>query len=283
MNGGCQEQSVVYDAEDDKLVFFWEGAYRDEAQPEWNGLAIEHFAIGRADADAADFDESTAVTPIWTPVPAVDSYVWRPNENGMKESEVYGETEETAVWGTSEKVTLRSNVTINPVDGVYHMVLQQKKPSLLQGRENRSSGIGHYYSLDKGLTWTADSNNPLVTWEKMGAVNGEQANKLNSPFLVWDTTAAKVFLCFWYNDNGLLVSTPGTRLVALEAPIEVWPQTNPLIPYTGTGEPSANKGGSFPKRYGQDVTGETSALWRHGNRKGDHVGPPRIPKGGKLG
>ena len=147
------------------------------------------------------------------------------NRNNRCGPQSGGENNDDAVWGTSEKVTLRSHVSIGPdgPSGPWHLVLQQKVPNTGGGMENRTSGIGHWYSFDKGFTWTADIRNPLVTWDLMEFPDNGQANKFNSTHLLFDPPRKVGHLIFWGNDTPQGMNSPGTKLYALTFPLESSP------------------------------------------------------------
>ena len=217
LDGGCGEASIVYEPDGDKVIIFFESKFW--AEPEWNGLSKRHHALGRCEAPASSFGIGLSPTMTWTPEPSAESYVYRPRENGMRPGEVYGKTNGSAVWGTSERVTLRSDVVRFP-DGSYHMALIAKKPNTGGGKENRTSGIGHYYSLDQGFTWTADANNPLITWESLGWPDNGQANKLNSPSFLVDEAQGVAYLGYWGSPEPEGMNKPGTGYYFSSFPIE---------------------------------------------------------------
>lgn len=220
LDGGCDESSGFYDPELRKVVVFWEGNYV-QGPAEWNGSTLR-FAIGRAECEPDEMvDALNYATAQWTPEPSATSYVWRPKENGMKDGEVYGETNESAVWGTSEKVPLRSHVSRDPRTGYYHMLLLQKKPNTGGGKENRTSGIGHYWSDNYGKkgSWHADVNNPIVDWDSNGFPDNGQANKLNSPHILWDEPNDTGWVCYWGNGTTGGMNSPDTQLYMRSFPM----------------------------------------------------------------
>jgi len=241
LDGGCKECSGFYDPELGTCVIFWEGDYAGGAA--WNGGSTRHFAIGRGTVSEADLASVlTDATVTWTPTPAADSYIWRPQENGMKDDEVNGETNETAVWGTSERVTPRAHVSRDPSSGYYHMLLQQKKPNTGGGVENRTAGIGHYWSDNYGIkgSWHADVRNPIINWDSLGFDEPTQANKLNSPHILWDPNYNKAWVCFWGNNTDGGINSPDTQLY--------------MMPFSTSGsDPKRRRRGRLYRKYRPDV------------------------------
>lgn len=210
-DGGCNEHSAFYDPDLDAVVVFFGTKHDEPGSPQF-GRTIK-FRLGRAECPADEWDDTPSTSTVWTPDPAEDSYVWSPSEHGMKPDEVYGATNETAVWGTGHS-TIQWNVSRNPWDGSYHMVGLGVKPNTSQGAQNLTQGIGHWWSLDKGYTWQADSRNPLFTWDTLGFTNLAVANKINSPFMLWHEQARKAWLMFWANDDGAYQT--GNKLYGIE-------------------------------------------------------------------
>lgn len=204
--GGVQEGSIFYDAANDQMVLMYEAKSADVANPEW-GTSWKN-RLGRAVASMVGFD--TAPVFVRTPTPGATSWVF---DVETQPGYVPSPMNDEAIWGLAPGETHQAHFSINPSDGVWHMVRLGKKANTGAGNRNRSTGIGHWYSLDEGFTWVADVNNPIINWDSMGFTDNGLANKLNSPYLMW--TPTKVYLAFWGNDNG--VNTLGSRHYMAEA------------------------------------------------------------------
>jgi hypothetical protein len=118
------------------------------------------------------------------------------------------------------------SVTIFP-DGGYHLVGVAKEPfepwptgKKKQGLMNATVAFGHWWSGDRGRTFTADKNNPLFNRAHFG-INAELgiANQMNSPHTWIDPWANKLYFCNWVNRTGEQ-NKLGTRLVLMEASLE---------------------------------------------------------------
>lgn len=132
-----------------------------------------------------------------------------------------------ALWGTAN-VTLRSGVTLNPNDGILHLVYQAGRPQVradgkpATGLVNKSMGLAHVSSADYGWTWDWDDGNPLFIHQDLpGYVDDGTGNRLNSPFFLFDVDAPRDdgekgigWLFFWGNAK-TSVNQPGTRLYAM--------------------------------------------------------------------
>lgn len=224
---GVMEQSIVGPIDNDYLMFYiGKNSETDPAGPHPYDYTLDVFGegakarLGRAVAPAATFDAS----PDFTKDPAgaglgQESTNWvfnQPKDGGIKvvgqEIPGYGTTNENAVWGSANTV-IQTNVSVNPSDGVLHMVGLGKKPNTGGGPANKTIGIGHWYSLDGGFTWIPDKKNPLIDIATMGwdPDNGF-ANKFNSPHMVWDPGKNRAYIAFWGNDVGN--GEVGTRIYA---------------------------------------------------------------------
>lgn len=205
--GGIAESSLVIDTfhqPPEALLFY---VAKTTEGPDPFGQRVRH-RLGRAVILLHLLDVNPKF--IRDPAPGPNSYVFAPDETPG-----YGSTNKTAIWGTANTV-LQPHVSINPRDGVMWMVAHGKKPNTRGGVTNRSDGLGLWHSLDRGKTWIAGKNNPIVT---LATINGNPklgANRLNSPHLLWDWVAMKVYLIFWGNPDGQQ-NQPGTNLYIMEA------------------------------------------------------------------
>jgi hypothetical protein len=207
--GGSGESSLVMDPP--VAVVFWEA--KTSEGPDAFGQRFRG-RLGRAECDLETFDEKPVM--VRTPPPGPRSYVFDPADDPR-----YRKTDKGAVWGTAH-VTLQAHVSINPLDGSYHMVALNSKPNKGTGEVNRRTGIGHWWSHDKGFTWRQDSRNPLIDWESMGWKHIGIGHRLNSPWLMWDVDEdgkGVVYLGFWGNGTGAQ-NKLGTRLYLCEASLD---------------------------------------------------------------
>ena len=217
MAGGIEEPSIVGPI-DGEYIAFYVGKDAEDADPFGETL---RFRIGRATCPAAVFDSA----PVFTRTPAAGptSYVFAPVEHGADGA--YGFTNGTAVNGTSNSV-LQPHVSVD-ADGVFHLIRKGYKPNTGQGLVNATEGLYHHYSLDKGLTWTADSRNPILLPSDFG-FNFENgiANKFNSPGLLWQ--ANRVILFVWGGQDG--ANSPGSRLYGITMNLSVAAVVTGVLP-----------------------------------------------------
>ena len=153
-----------------------------------------------------------AYKPVRLPAAGPDSYVWDPVRDGA--GGLYGDTNETAVWGTCNRI-LQQFVWMDPWTGHYHLICWQSLPSTRQGIVNDTVGLAHYWSVDQGLHWIPDSNNPIFTRQSLGWDDIGVANQMNSPHVCIDPWRRKGYLFFWGNQVGR-VNKVGTRLYCME-------------------------------------------------------------------
>jgi len=214
---GTLEESVLYDPELQAFVMFYSGIHFNDPEDAWGETRRDR--IGRAVAPLANFDTA----PVFTrdPAPSSTSYVFDPRTHGgIGGAYTVPPGVGSPGMGTpgTAYVPLQSHVSID-WDGVYHMVMLGATPSLSQGAQNQSWAVYHYYSTDKGFTWTADSLNPIVTRARFSAyftteTPGFTANYFNSPHLYWDFANRKVYLSL---AAGPTVYQPGTKPYLMEA------------------------------------------------------------------
>jgi len=206
--GGVAEGAIFYDPFLDVVAGFYTAKTREA--PDWTGQR-HRSRIGRYACFMEDFD--TAPVPHRLPAPGPESYVFDPVRDGA--GGAYGDTDETAVWGTGHGI-LQMHVFIIPYDGYYHLVCKGRKPNTGQGKVNHSVGFAHYWSPNQGLDWYPDSGNPLVNLEILGwpVVEGV-ANRLNSPHGYINPWTRTGYLFFWGNPQGR-TNKVGTRLWCME-------------------------------------------------------------------
>lgn len=212
--GGTQEASIIYDpgAPGEEFVVFYVAKSEDRADTQWG--TFHKNRIGRMYAPASTFNTE----PVWTQTPEFGDTSWNHDPQSLPGYEPTG----APPWGTMPGNILQPHVTISPYDRSYHLIRLGHKPDLGQGNINNSLAIGHWWSHDRGQTWTGDSRAPIISLGTLIDTYGWSvsgfANRLNSPHLMFDTMTNVLYLLFWGNPIGEQNKT-GTRFWAMAAPL----------------------------------------------------------------
>ncbi len=118
-------------------------------------------------------------------------------------------------WAAATTGPHHFHVLRDPRDGIYHLLMT----------DSAADAVGHFYSRDKGQTWTANPANPLMTTTTINtALGGGTITELGAPFGVIDEDAGtngKFYICC---DGGAVQRYASGFLVAAESarPVDPW-------------------------------------------------------------